>query len=166
MTEHELTAEIVLAEFVPPEARCPEVHRAVNRALATGDVEQLANVIRATQLQQQQQLDTHSRQITEIRQALSELQKTASATPVCNFYVDSRQWHHTDNSQKSASWSSHSNSEDNSHTVVSGVFDWLLWWAVGLALVSALASLCPEARVSVESPNPGLHKLHIRGGQL
>lgn len=162
----ELNAEIILAEFVPPEARCPEVHRAIDSALAAGDVARLTSIIRATQLQQQQQLDSHSRQLAEIQRALSELQKTPPATTVCNFYSDNRQWHHTDNSQKSAEWSSHSNSEDNSHTVVSGVFDWLLWWAVGLALMSALASLCPEARVSVESPKSELPKLHIRGGQL
>lgn len=159
-----LTAEIVLAEFVPPEARCPEVYRAIDSALAAGDVARLASVIHATQLQQQQQLDAHSRQLAELQKALSELQK-APPTTVCNFYSDNRQWHHTDNSQKSAEWSVHSNSEDNSHTVVSGIFDWLLWWAVGLALLSALASLCPEARVSVESPRPELQKLHRRGGQ-
>jgi len=158
MSERPLTAEIVLAEFVPPEARCPELRRAVDGALAAGDVARLAGIICAAQQRQQQQLDFHSQQLAELQKALVELQKLPPGT-ICNFYSDNRQWHHVDSSQKSASLSY---SEDNSQKTVSEGFDLLTYWVAGAIVLVLLASLCPESRVGVESHNLQPPQLHMR----
>jgi hypothetical protein len=155
--DKELTAEIVLAEFVPPEARCPELYQAVDAAIVAGDALRLAAIIRATQERQQAQLDSHSQELAEIRGQLCELQKQ-QATTVNLYYSDCRQWHQQDNRQwhqDARRWQSPKT------TTINSDWDWLLAWAA-VAIVAALLApvLCPPQQ-GYSRPQPALHQ----GGQ-
>ncbi|WP_017714734.1 hypothetical protein [Kamptonema formosum] len=145
MTEPELTAEIVLAEFVPEQARCPELYRAVDAAIVAGDVTRLAALIRATQEQQQAQLDSHSRQLSQIQQAVGELQSRQQ--PVTIIYSDNRQWH-----QDARRWTT----TKTTTTTIDSDWSWLLSWAC-VAIVAALLApvLCPP---NSQSYQPAIHE--------